>query len=260
MKDEELLQKVAEVMGENDFLDDPRWERLAAGELSDREIEALRRDMAERQDAPPERVQAAFETFAPLDADLRSKLEAKFSQTADSRPGWLSRLFARPWSLGALAAAAAAAVLLVVLWPTAPPALPSYELAFGGGDRLVRGDTPDPAAQPAALSRDSLLTLRLRPATRPAEVGSITLLAQLVGAKASRRVDLPFRVSASGVLTVEGPVARLLPVPAGTYRLVLVVVREGLAADVPADADAIAAGGPAAPWQVFVLPLRIEDE
>jgi hypothetical protein len=260
MKDEELLAKLAKAMGDEDFLDDPRWARMAAGELSEQEQETLRKDMAARPDALPEKVEAAFETFSPLGPAFQNKIESMFAKAEEPRPSWLSRIFDRPLFPVALAAAAAAAILIAVLWPAPLATLPGYDLVFAGGDRTFRGNEPKPDLEPAELSKGSLLDLRLRPATRVSDVDTLVLLSHLAGAKDSRRLDLPFRVSESGVLTVEGPVERLLPVPAGDYRLVLVVTRKDTADDVPTDAESIVTSGTDAPWQVFVLPLRIVDE
>jgi hypothetical protein len=259
MKDEALLCQVAEAMREHDFLDDPRWARLSAGELSDSELAQLRRDMAALADVPPEKVQAAFEMLTQPAPEFQGRIESRFLRAGPARPTRLAQLF-RLGPIVGLAAATAVA-LIVVLWPTASRSdLPAYELSFDAGDRQIRSAAPGPDAGPAVLGRGSLLNLRLRPTTRPGDPSSIGLVAFVCGDTDSRRLELPHRISESGVLVVEGVVAELLPVAAGAYRLLLVVVRKDMAGRIPEAPEAILTRGRDDPWQAFVVSIRIVDE
>lgn len=263
MKDDELLRRIGEALGGEDHLDDPRFERLAAGELDQQQVEELRRDLLARPQPPdPESLDAAIQALAPLDPAIGDRVAARFLQQAEARPaekkaGWFAWL--RGWRmLTAGVAAAAAAVLLLILWPGAVPDLPAYRMEPGGGDRLVRGDEPRPDKTPV-LRPGSLLTIRLRPATRPDDPGSVALIAWLEQGDSARRIRLEHRVSESGTVLIEQPVGDLQLRP-GPARLALVVVPRGAEERVPdVFGEILAAGDSGKPWQVFVLDMEYRE-
>ncbi len=278
MTDEELLRKVGAALGEeaapesDPVLDDPRWDRLAAGELDEAEQEALRRLAVETwgsdevyrafshvEEAQHRRIEALFDPL-PLAADEPRKLDEPDGGGAKVIP------FPRRWHLMAVAAPvlAAAAALLLVLLPSGPTALPAYTLELEGGERSTRAAAPGPEAGPSELTPDSLVSVVLRPAT--GVEGRITVRGFLVGPQGGAEetavaLTLPVEAHTGGTLTVAGTAGELFSARPGVYTLALLVAR----ADDPAPAAADVPGWVSAPpaglgerW--FVRTVRLVPE
>ncbi len=272
MKDDELLYLTGETIREPDALDDPRWDQLAAGELDDDELKALKEITAEQFDA-----ENVAESFKPMDQGMHRRVEALFgagAAEAEDAPQPVTQLSERqaktaqealppsPWirrTLGMVGVLGAAAALLLILLVNQDPAvvLPTYQMDLRGGIKAVRSSQTTVTDQPPSFDNTSLLTIRLRPETKVSE--ALFLTGYLKGPAETKKLDLPFKVSSSGTITISGKMATLLgsPVP-GRYELHLVVVPQRDAAELPTDLEALSREkGTTSPWQTFVQPLTV---
>ncbi len=212
MNPKELLQAVGDAMREPDAWDDERWQQLSAGELSETEKTELLR--AAGADA-----ELAERAFAPLDAAELESLRRRFRR--GRRPGWRRR---PPWLLMALGSGAVAAAAMALVWIVPEPAtLPAYQLEITGGEKRLR-DAGAPSATPLALAPDSYLVMRFRPERRV--TGPVGVRGFLRGA-ASRRLELPVQVKATGTLVIEGRSRELFGAARGVARVVLYVGAPG---------------------------------
>lgn len=234
MSDERLLHDLARLAREQ-AQDDPgpEWERLASGDLSPEEVEALRREAARSPEAA-----AAWEAFQPLDEDFRASLvgrvrdelaspvsppapEARVLPFRRRVPAWLRR--------GALPALAAA-ILLVALWPAGgPEALPDYELRLGGTLRSERSaaEAPSPVeGEPVPFAAGNRFEVLLTPATSAGpDVEARVLVSRAAGFEP---LALPSpAISGDGALRIAGVVGDDVRLPAGEATLLVVVGRAG---------------------------------
>lgn len=151
---------------------------------------------------------------APTAQDERADL----AEVVPLRPRW------RRWvGAGAgVALAAAAAVLLVMSGPSAEP-LPSYEMSWKGGAKVVRsGDTRwTPASEAAPVLREGdRLELALRPSVKvEGEIGARVVATR---GDATRELQPEVRVSPDGALRLQ-----LEGLGAGTWTLAVEIARAG---------------------------------
>lgn len=226
--DDELLRRIGEAMRPPDALDDERWDRLAAGALSEEEVEALRA-LAEA-DGRPE----AAEAFAPLGDDFEARMAGLFAAAEAPRSNVVPLRPSRwKYVAGAVVglAAAAAALLLVLLRPAPTVTLPAYEMSVQGGDQPMRS-TEAPAAAVPVLAADSLLSITLRPAHRSEITPRVQVWVRGPGG-ARRAVEAPVEVHRSGAVTLEAPLRALVGTTPGEYELVVLVSAPGERVDPP---------------------------
>jgi len=243
MNEEELLGLVGRSLADQpagaELLEDPRWERLAAGDLDDADRAELRR-LAEEAHGDA----ALFEALQPLDEAAHGRMEALFggaeavepeAAEPDSAEEAGAQVVAFPhkrrWPpfLLALPVLAAAAGILLMLRPATYAPLPVYSLELEGGEQRVRSGGPAPAGGVAELTPETLVTLLLRPAEQV--TGEVRLLAWLVragegGEAAVVPIDLPARPHDGGTLVVEGTAGGLFGARQGDWTLALLVARE----------------------------------
>ncbi len=238
MTDDELMDALGETARDRDL--DPRWERLAAGELSDEELAELRADAGDEADA----LEAAF---APLDdADQADFVGAILGDSNAAAPevvaaaaesstseaavavapptrGRSSGTGARSGSrrgfiAGAAAVAVAAGVALFVWLPESTPALPAYAASVHGGARTDRGADAEAGGRFRAGDR---VELRLRPSTETS-IPVHAAVFRAAGTGEPERLSLPLEVASSGAVRLTALASELLPEP-GEYTLTVVV-------------------------------------
>jgi hypothetical protein len=265
MKPDDVLRELGQIARDErvDGERDPRWQRLASGELSAEEDAALRR----AAEADPELAEL-YEAYRPLGADVKATIAARVTPLvarADvARTGVVRR---GPWRVAALVAIPLAAAAAVAIWLSTSrrddakvavvesPA-PDYALTVTGGDRVLRGSSALSPDAPAELRADSRLEIVLRPS------GAVTsppiVRAFLVQNGESRAWDPPMQRSADGAARVAGAAGDLLGGGAGTFDLVFAI---GRADDVPADPKTIARAledrGASRRWQLLVARVRL---
>ena len=245
MNDEDLLRRMGEIIDReanseevSDILDDPRWDRWAAGELPDNEVDALL--TAGREAGVPEEICAGFR---PLDASVHERIERLFEPAAaPARPP--AKIIAFPtrrqWiaAAGGLAALAAAVPIYVRLSaPSEPEPLPAYAFEMEAGEQPMRGQARAPQRQPGSepveLTPDSLISITLRPARRVASAVLVSLFVQMEAqAPVLRR---RFKPSARGTFVIRGNVAELIGQRAGVFDLIFVVTRAHQIPERPGD-------------------------
>ena len=225
MKDEELMDALGETARDREL--DPRWEKLAAGELSDEELAELRADAGEEAAAleaafaPLEEDDHADFVSAILGADAQpapvASVDPRPKRVPESRGARGRRISRRGFLVGATAIGLAAAIALAVWVPQSTPALPEYAASVHGGARTQRGgDTPE-----GRFRADDRVELRLRPSTETAiPVHAAVFRSRRDGA--SERVSLPIEVAASGAVRMSARASELLPEP-GDYMVTVVV-------------------------------------
>jgi hypothetical protein len=260
MNSDDLLGALGRVAREEAEAEDPRWERLARGELTAAEEAELRK----QAETDPE-IAMRYEAYRPLDREARERIVARLSGAGGGGRVVPIRAWRRIAAVALPLAAAAAVVIWVERRGTEPPTLasndvvPAYSLAATGGDRPARsGDTPA-AGGPLDLHRESRLEIVLRPAT--AAPDGVAVRTFLVKDGAARPWSPAVQRSGDGALRVAGAAGALLGVPAGTWDLAFAVGRE---ATLPSDPGAVAAAvaNPGAPraWQLLVQRVHLVDE
>lgn len=254
--DEILLGRIGDALREEpNLLDDPRWDRLAAGELDEPGVAALKA-LADSDPAAA----AAFEAFQPLD-DAHPQLEALFQPRAEVVS--IGRARGYRWAGAGAAVLAIAAALLLILRPGPGTPLARYELEVSRGEQSFRsaavGVDADADADVVELTPASRIDLVLRPAIRVE--GPIAVQAFLRSDAPDgplTPLEVQAGMSPSGAIEIRGAVRDTITDTPGTYDLLLVVGREADLRELPDEVDALLAAH--APWQVFVLRLRISDE
>lgn len=263
MSDERLLQDLARLARTAASQDDPTpdWERLAAGELSAAEQEALR-----RQAETSPRAAAAWDAFRPLDAEDREALVARLRQELPTRPAPARVVPLRrapAWLRLGLVPTLAAAGLLVYFQPwSGPEALPPYELRLQGMTRAERSAAPpDDASAPLVFAFGNRFELLLRPAT--AAHGPLEARAFVAGSAGLTALAMPdAQRSSDGALRVTGVVGQDVRLPEGESTLVVVLGRPG-ALPAPAELQARLAHVDSARdalWSAWKLRLRAPAE
>lgn len=240
MNEDPLLRELGHLANEASELArarfDERWDRLAAGTLSDEEDAELRALAATSPEA-----HEAYEAFRPLGEGFRGRLVDRLSaeiQDREPREEPRSRLLSFPrwpraarWTAGA-AAAAAAALLLLLRGPgleTTPP-LPTYVAELSGGTRTFRGEG-GPSTGPRAFETGDRFQIILRPATQTPGKG-LEARCFLLRGGALRSLEARVRVDVAGAVKIDGSIGSDLP--PGDWTLWSVVGREGELPD-PAD-------------------------
>ncbi len=172
MSEDRLLHDLGhlarEEQGDTNAHLDERWDRLAAGTLTQEEDAELR---ALAESSPEAR--ETYEAFRPLGAELQARivesLAGELGKTAaEAKPKETrARLLPfRPVTLrraGWLTAAAAAAGLFLLLrGPASMPPLPVYTAELSGGIKTFRGEESPPSGPPLFIP-GSQVTLVVRP-------------------------------------------------------------------------------------------------
>lgn len=187
------------------------WELLTNGELS-REEQALLRALAEGDDGDALRLEAHL----PLDASFRERmtdqLEAGLAEAARRRRRRITRIAATTTIF------AAAAGLLLILQPPAVQ-VPAYALAIEGQVATTRG--ADDPARPVHLDPDSVLDIRLTPASRVRT--ALTLSAFLERDGRAVPWAVPVQRASSGAFRIQGGVLELLQRKYGVWNAIFVI-------------------------------------
>lgn len=154
-----------------------------------------------------------------------------------------SRRPGRVWL--AVALAAAAAILVAFLLRGSPPSddpprvasLPAYQVTqLRGGVAKVR-DVPDAPPEEVELRPDSVLDWELAPDRPVRDAVGLVILATMEGA--GRTLVPEVEVSPEGVVRLHGSASSRLPLPAGRWKLELVVVPRAALVE-PSDTEAAA--------------------
>jgi hypothetical protein len=281
MNDEELMKALGRTARAEPALDE-RWDRLAAGTLSDAERDALLEEAARSESAA-----AAYEAFRPLGAEFQARVvhrllgeaargkqgappqevqePAPASGRDEAAGGARTRVvpFPRrtlriPAGPIALAASLLLAVgLLTFMRPGAAPALPGYGLMLEGQVTLMRGEAPPPQAAPFAQGNHFRLVLT--PETR-VEGAVVARGYVLTDGEPAPFVAPAARISPDGAVLIEGDVGRDVQLPHGDARLLVIVGRESKLPDPSALAERLGAAGEAQSddWAAWMLPVRTE--
>ena len=249
MNDDRLLQKIAEhARHRGADRPDPRWDALAAGELSDEDRQAL-----VDEDPDGERKAQAFD---PLPAEFRDaiKRDLRTSLATSTAPTAAPGKRRSRW-IGALAASLVAALAVVVLLPRSDgfAPLPGYTSTLRGG-AVMRSENDGPAV----LRNGERIELILTPATgieTPLATGGFVLVDERI-----EPVTLPqTQFSPFGAARIVAVVGEDLALPAGDSVLLVAVSHPGAQPDRSEVAKRLAEPVPeATPWQLLTFPLRLE--
>jgi hypothetical protein len=277
MSSDEVLRSLARVAREesaNEAELDPRWAKLALGELGDADVAALER-FAESDPEAEEKLAA----YRPMGEEEKERLAARIVSVLAEGKGArglpIVNLAPRPrrapraWQLGIAAGLALAAGFAV--WsarvPSAPvamtqgDALPAYALVTSSGDRATRGAEAPPSSDAIEVAPDSTLDVLLRPAT--VVKGPVSVRAFLAPADGGAVRDWApeLRVSADGAIAIQGTAGELLGAPEGTWDLVFAL---GRPSDLPGSAEAVgralAGSETARRWQLLVRRVRLAPQ
>jgi hypothetical protein len=280
MTDEDLLKAMGRAARNGQPLDE-RWDRLAAGELTDAEREELLEAAARSDEAAD-----AYEAFRPLGAEFQARVverlmaeraggarrapdavadeeaarsAAPAAETAGRNvvpfPRRTRPFFALPLALAASLLVAVGVVTL--LRQGATPALPGYGLRLDGQVALTRGEAPPPEAAPFASG--NTFRLLLTPQTRV--TGEVAAHAYLLTGDTVAPLPAPApRVSEDGAVLIEGEVGRDVLLPQGAARILVVVGRESKLPDPGTLARRLGAAGQeqSDDWTAWMLPVRTE--
>lgn len=232
MNSDDLLNELAKRKREEDSsADNPRWEKLARGDLSPAE-EAELRTLAAKN---PE-VALLYEAYRPLSAEAKEKIVARIANPAGAK-----LIPLRPWRRIAVIALPLAAAAAFVVWTSRPAStpvasldvrVPTYALEVSGGDWAQR--STQAATGPITLQRDSRLELVLRPAT-PSST-PVTVRGFLVQGNDVRTWAPSMQRSADGPVRVVGT-ADTLGLGVGTWDVVFAI---GSAEAVPTNPHVVA--------------------
>jgi hypothetical protein len=259
MSPDDLLGDLARAEREEQASADPRWEKLARGELSPSEVAKIR---AEAEQDPE--VALLFEAYRPLSDATKAQIAERVLPRGVKSSATGARVL--PWRRAAWVALplAAAAGLAVWIGRSSPEPVamttagaPDYVLSVTGGDRAQRSNAPRGAGL-VELQGDSKLELVVRPSAPVS--GPVTVRAFLVQGGVARAWAPRMDHSSDGVVRVTGTAAELLGGAPGTWDVAFAV---GPADSVPADPAVIAAalGADAAsrPYQLLVTRVRVVD-
>lgn len=258
-ENDESLAQLADA-ARDEVQEDPRWEAMARGELSDSEREALLSREGAREIEP---------AFRPLDLSTRERIVdaivAQASAQASGEPAPAAKTSAKPalklvasnptreadggdvtkvaaphvaakmaskprrfLPAALLAGAISAAAAVAAMWSGHATNLPSYSVSVQGGERIERGASAPSDAVPR-VGPGSRLSITLRPAERIE--GVIEARAVLRRGGEVRAWAPAFEAAEGGALRVSGTRESLFAgVPAGDWELVFAV---GRASDLP---------------------------
>jgi hypothetical protein len=241
------------------------WYRVAHGELSPEQAEALLREGAEAGAVEREAIERAKRVFVPPSAEqqqagLEALLARRAAEDVETGAGAvvvpLRPRRARRWVVGMLAVAAAV-VLTVWLVPPRPgrdlgPFAGGYEIELENGAAVMRGTGPR-AEIPTFLLGDEL-RIRLVPEEAvEAPLGIVVFAMDRSGR--SHRVDVEPRLHARGVVELATTV-KALGLDEGEWELVIAI---GWVEALPASWDELAErGGPeSAGYEVARQRVRV---
>ena len=235
MKDEELLELLGALAVEQDEGPlDPRWERLARGELSAAERAALLSEEG-----------VTGQDITPLGADFTEDMTAQL--LAQRRP------VRRLWPLAPVLLALAAALMLWVRSPN-PVDFPAYTSTLSGDVDTMRAETPS-SGVPVFTAR-SQLTLTLRP---DVDVAASFACSAWFRQPSGTLVSWPCtsdNISAAGAVRISGLVGSELALPIGQQELVVILHPPGALVETVARQHA---AGDEADWPVFIEPLEVVE-
>ncbi len=196
--EEELMAGLMAALIEEDasIEADPRFEQLAAGDLSAEARAALEE---EAMSTPEGRV--AWIAAQPLDEVTKARIAAAVDATQGRPRSWR-------WA-GAAAAVLAAAALLFVVTRSGPPPIPHYDLELKAGSEVLRGDTAQGAgAVTVRLGAGERVKAVLRPRVAAATPIEARAFWAHSGASAVEW-NVPLKVAASGAVMLDGEVDAL---------------------------------------------------
>ncbi|WP_428263787.1 CHAT domain-containing protein [Haliangium sp.] len=255
-------------------------------------LAALAREQADEDEDSTSNPDSAF---APLDDDARARIAARVSQHAAAQQAEAApdgdgdgadsvavdtgadaarteatadegsaptvgkvipfRRRRQRWLAGGTVAVAAAAVATLALWPQAQP-LPTYALHVSGGQKSSR--STEAVAERRRMGAGDRLDVVLRPAT--AVAGPVAARVFLEGpAQTVRELRVTPDIAPEGAIHIEGTTERLLPVPPGSYTLIIAIGRD----DALPDAAGVGAAReqPGDAVRLFEVPVeRVEDD
>ena len=235
MKDEEILEQLAELARENAeadlSLEQKGYVALAEGELGEDESARLRAQAAGSREA-----EAAYAAFRPLDPDFRARLlgQAQVALRVSERAGLVTRIrellaLLLSYRLTLWVASGATAMILwgLFVWFARPESIPLYSYSLSGGSVSTRGPEQPPAApeKPPRFGPDSILEISLRPQTTvQGAVAATTFLSQ-------GPVIRPFRADVEmdprGSIRLRAAVGSDIPFSPGRWVLWIAVTRPG---------------------------------
>lgn len=204
----------------------PAWEAFAAGELSEAEVIAARREHESEAE-----LHEHLEMFRPFSADERDNLVAKLLTLpgekhvpAPSLPtAKVIPLWRRPMAWASVAAAAAVAFLLVQPIrgpsPQSQGSLPTFELEVNGGLATQRSEGKVTGVPKYAA--DTEIEVVIRPQVRAKHPLAAKLFA--FNGEQGQLLSTPIEVADSGSVRLKGQVGEVLKLAPGTWRLVFVV-------------------------------------
>ena len=216
---------------------DERWDRLAAGTLTEEEDEELRALAATSIEA-----REAYKAFRPLGPDFQARVVESIAAELERPAGAAERKEPRPPVLpfrlavrigGWVSAAAAAAAVVVLLRPPAP--LPAYEITVSGGFSTMRGELTEGPIQGFAPGDN--IQVRLRP-SESSRAGRLEARLFLLRGGELRRLETQHEIDPGGAVKMKGSIDRDLQ--PGTWTLWAVVARRGDLPD-PAELQSLAA-------------------
>lgn len=250
-EDDDLLEALAAVAGDEADDLDARWDALAAGELSADDAAALQALAAEDAEAAD-----AWAAFAPRDEGLDARIAASILKQTTSQQrttpspdapvvAITDAPSARRRGLWAVGAGLAIAAGLIVFALQAGSALPAYSLDNRAGEQAVRGDEH---AEEAIYGPGSQIDVILRPANDVTVSVGVRVFNR-TGDAITRLPTQPTQ-GATGVFRLRGLVDDLLPSSPGAHSLIFVISAPGA---LPETAEAVRAGlaEGAEDWQVL---------
>jgi hypothetical protein len=227
MTDDRLLKELARVAREQRTTEpDPRWDRLAAGELSADEVARLRDEAARSPEAA-----AAWELFRPLEPELSREIVEQARRHLPATPQAIPTAVPLSWKprrwRRAFVPALAAAALIVLLspWRNGPP-LPPYDLRLEGAVRVERSGEPASPSGPATFAPGNRFELRLTPATSAGNDVEARVFV-VDGPRVELLQAPPPARSSDGALRIVGVVGQDVRLPDGAFHLLVAVGRPG---------------------------------
>ncbi len=236
MNDDKLLNELASRAREQqseDWVDDALWDRYAAGELSDEELEELiSRTPAEEA----QKMRAAFEPMeldftehlATLATEQLNKKDSGETEHASDDSGRVVSLQSRRRKLVAPLAIAATLVLAIGTWQFGQRApetssLPAYELALLGGSEFR--STQNTTDLPVFANGDRL-ELRLTPATAVKDPVDSRVYVQ-TSQELLLLEEMNVELAATGAARISGRVGDAVHLTRGSNTLVVIVAQGG---------------------------------
>lgn len=224
MNDDELLQAAAaRVRDQRASEPDRLWDRYAAGDLSDQELQAL---LASQHDERAADLQAAFE---PLGDDFENNVIATIladpSEPASAEPDEVrperrqrSRRWALPFAIAAAFMIVSVGMTQLGGFDTASPTIPGYEFSLRGGSTYRSEGVPEPVS---TYRSDDFIEIRLIPETALGEPVSARVYVQ-TGQAAPIEARADVRVAESGAIRIRGRARQDFGLTVGSAQLIVV--------------------------------------